>query len=57
MNSNSDDDNGNIPPIVSALRRHSSNAEELKNQRPWSYIRPEDLPSSPNKLNKFYSQL
>ena len=40
-----------------ALRRNPSDRssnEELKNQRPWSYINPEELPSSPNKLNQFY---
>ena len=43
-----------------AVRRNSSTASdvpELKNQRPWSYIRPDELPSSPNKLHAFYSNL
>ncbi|XP_057378104.1 uncharacterized protein LOC130700112 [Daphnia carinata] len=35
--------------------RFSSSSDQLKNQRPWSYISPEELPSSPNKLNQFYS--
>jgi len=52
---NSDDETINVPVRASVLRRSSS--EVLKNQRPWSYIRPEDLTSSPNKLNKFFNQL
>ena len=46
-------------PSRPAVRRNSSSASdvpELKNQRPWSYIRPEDIPSQPNKLNQFYNQ-
>jgi hypothetical protein len=35
--------------------RFSNNSDQLKNQRPWSYISPEELPSSPNKLNQFYN--
>ncbi|EFX86060.1 hypothetical protein DAPPUDRAFT_309040 [Daphnia pulex] len=35
--------------------RFSNSSDQLKNQRPWSYISPEDLPSSPNKLNQFYN--
>lgn len=62
---------GNLPPpnegessqnvrFAAPMRRESfdrfsSSSDQLKNQRPWSYISPEDLPSSPNKLNQFYS--
>jgi hypothetical protein len=35
--------------------RFSNNSDQLKNQRPWSYISPDELPSSPNKLNLFYN--
>jgi len=55
-NSNSDDESSNIPVKISALRRSSSNVELLKNQKPWSYIRPEDLPFSSNKLKKLSQQ-
>lgn len=55
-NSNSDDESSNIPVKISALRRSSSNVEMLKNQKPWSYIRPEDLPFSSNKLKKLSQQ-
>lgn len=39
------------------VRRDSSERipEQLKNQRPWSYISASDIPQEPNKLNQFYN--
>ena len=42
------------------VRRDTSKrpgSEQLKNQRPWSYINPNELPSSANKLNQYYTDM
>ena len=44
-------------PYAALIRRESSKrpgTEQLKNQRPWSYINPNELPSSANKMNQYY---
>lgn len=56
----SDAESGSNVRFASPIRRESfdrfsNSSDQLKNQRPWSYISPEDLPSSPNKLNQFYN--
>ncbi|XP_046455832.1 uncharacterized protein LOC124203199 isoform X2 [Daphnia pulex] len=56
----SDAESGPNVRFASPIRRESfdrfsNSSDQLKNQRPWSYISPEDLPSSPNKLNQFYN--
>lgn len=51
------DDSGSQQNVRFAVQRQPSDRvsnEQLKNQRPWSYINPDELPSSPNKLNQFY---
>jgi len=42
------------------VRRDTSKrpgSEQLKNQRPWSYINPNELPSSANKMNQYFSDM